>query len=375
MDGEEIDYKIEHIPIDDVDPLTIWSRNPSEAYIKCLADDIAETGLTHLPLVREKNGHRQLVTGHCRRLALKKLGWETFPCRNCGPMDDETAFKIHLSENAVRKDLNPIEEAETLRKIKEELRCPIGELTNKLPKKYESSTIHDRLVLLNLDGPIQREIASGELPATVGVELARCTTKFNRWDEQQQIFKKALKHSLNRDSVRGLVRAVLSDTYATIPAEIKAAMFNDPFVTAEHISILFLRPEDSDKPSRAACCGMWNEDKIRIIDAVGKMRMSPEEMIEYAEDLLEKRDSKKRVPTEQPPQNIQVLFELEEAADKVRRKAGEVLAFPDVAGERSGRIRKCIELLDRACRQLEKMLAAEETPSEEKERADHAGAR
>lgn len=375
MDTEEPEYTIVHIPIDDVDPLPIWSRTLSEAHIQSLADDIAENGLTHLPLVREKDGRWQLVVGHCRRSALKKLGWETFPCRNAGPMDDERAFKIHLSENAMRKDLNPIEEAQTLRKIKDELKCPIEQLTNKLPKKYEPSTIHDRLVLLNLVQAMQTEIASGRLAASIGVELARCTTKFNKWDEQQQIFKKAVTHGLNRDSVRGLVKVVLSDRYAVIPAEIKAAMFNDPFVTAEHVSILFLRPEDGDKPSRAACRGMRSEDKVRVVDAVSKERMSPEKMIEYAQKILEKTDSKKQGRKELPAEDMRVLYELEQAADRVREKVEQAIALFNGTGTHAGMIHECLRLLDRTRRQLKKMLPAEEIQSQGEEQAENENER
>lgn len=87
--------------------------------VEFLAQDIAKNGLMQpiviRPMVKDKFKYR-VVAGFSRFMALRVLRWKEVPSviRNC--TDEEAAF-MNLSENLVRKDLNFMQEAESVRKI------------------------------------------------------------------------------------------------------------------------------------------------------------------------------------------------------------------------------------------------------------------
>lgn len=360
MSAEQPEYKIENISLDKIDPLPIWSRMPSEEYIASLAESIQQNGLINPPSVREVNSAHQCIAGYCRTLALRRLGRETVPCKNYGALDDETAFRIHLSENSDRKDLNPIEEAETFRKLKDHFNCTIEELEEKIPQRYSKSTIQERLMLLELDEDIKAQVASGNLPANVGLHLARCARKFDRSEEQRRIYKKACGHNLRRDEVKALVDIVVSDRYATIPGEIRSKMFDDPLITAAHVTTVLNLPEHVAGDLKNASQALRKEDKIRIIEQASKKKLSVEKMIGYVEDWLETRAWKKAHPKKGVAKDLEIVQELEEAVGTAHQKARQVTQFEKLNGEHAGRIRQCIDLLGKTRGELEKTFAADQ---------------
>lgn len=83
--------------------------------------------------------------------------------------DDRAAAAIALVENLLRRDLNPIEEARALRRLREEFGLTQEQLAETLG--ISQSAISRALGLLNLDPVVQAQIEDGSLEAGHGKAL------------------------------------------------------------------------------------------------------------------------------------------------------------------------------------------------------------
>lgn len=88
------------------------------ASVRSLAKSIGESGLQNPIFVVRRANRFQLVAGHRRFLAVKWfVNWKDIPCRILDNMDPQTLQVINFVENLERKDLNIVEEADTLPKL------------------------------------------------------------------------------------------------------------------------------------------------------------------------------------------------------------------------------------------------------------------
>lgn len=127
--GEIMEIPMEQI----IEPTTDVRRWIPQEHIDSLAASLAAVGLIHEIVVVPRNGMYEIVSGHCRFLAAKKLGWETIRAKviEAGEVDREFT-KLH--ENMFRADLSPVEKAEFLAKIKDRYRLTDNEIAMWLGK-------------------------------------------------------------------------------------------------------------------------------------------------------------------------------------------------------------------------------------------------
>src|SRR5438309_2847915 len=79
--------------------------------LKELADSIREQGIVQPLIVRERNGHLELIAGERRWRAAQMAGLSDVPVM-VREADDRTVLELALIENLQRENLNPIEEAQ-----------------------------------------------------------------------------------------------------------------------------------------------------------------------------------------------------------------------------------------------------------------------
>ncbi len=110
--AEEVDPDVRRIG---VEQLASNPRNPRRRLddIDELAESIRTHGLLQPLVVRPIQDHMEVVAGHRRLEAVRRLGWATVPCV-VRDEDTETAYILTLVENLQRKDLTPGEEAQAL---------------------------------------------------------------------------------------------------------------------------------------------------------------------------------------------------------------------------------------------------------------------
>lgn len=113
----------ELISLDLIDPNPFQPRLAEDAEtIGKLADNIERNGLLQIPSARQVDGRYQLAFGHTRKAAydlLNKRGdlnrWDEMPL-NIVDLNDLQMFEAAVSENIQRRDLNPMEVAQAMKR-------------------------------------------------------------------------------------------------------------------------------------------------------------------------------------------------------------------------------------------------------------------
>lgn len=113
------DNKIVYLRIDDIMPNRFQPREVfDETGLEELADSIKEHGVIQPIIVRQVGNKYELIAGERRTKASALAGLTTIPAiiKN---MDDRESAKVSLLENLQRRNLTPIEEARTYKRILE----------------------------------------------------------------------------------------------------------------------------------------------------------------------------------------------------------------------------------------------------------------
>jgi len=151
----EIEVQEDHNPRTTID----------ERQLEELTASIRQRGILQpLLLRRGPDSNRVLVAGHRRLAAARAAGLASVPALI---RDSDQALEDALSENIVRQDLDPIEEARALKRT-------LGKHSQKaLAAKLGKSPgyIRERLRLLSLPEEVQQAVAAGELPLSAAPRL------------------------------------------------------------------------------------------------------------------------------------------------------------------------------------------------------------
>jgi len=159
---DESPNEIQEIPLELIKPDPDQPRkNFDEDEIKELAASIESVGLQSPILVRPfGNGTYQIVYGERRYRAFILLGKVTIPCivKN---VDDREKIHIQLIENLARVDLNPIEEACTIKRLISDVGYTHDKIAKMLGKSR--SYVSNKLRLLNSPETLQAALEKGVL--------------------------------------------------------------------------------------------------------------------------------------------------------------------------------------------------------------------
>ena len=125
-----------------------------------LKASIKEKGILQPIIVRENNGSYEVIAGERRLRAAQALNLEEVPVviKN---VSDEEALVLALVENLQREDLNPIEEAESYKKLIENFNYTHDTVAQSIGK--DRSTITNLIRLLKLPPEIQQDIFKGKI--------------------------------------------------------------------------------------------------------------------------------------------------------------------------------------------------------------------
>jgi ParB/RepB/Spo0J family partition protein len=145
-----------------------------------LADSIRSLGILEPVVVRPRQDdwdsrsnrvrvRYDIVAGERRWRAAKMAGLTTVPAIVRDRMSDHDAFVLSMVENVLRKDMNPIEEADGYQKLLDD-GLTVDELATRLGKK--AAAIRSALTLRALEPGIRELVAKGHLTAWDGSRLA-----------------------------------------------------------------------------------------------------------------------------------------------------------------------------------------------------------
>ncbi len=162
------------LPIGEIEPDRNQPRtNFDEAALSELADSIREYGVLQPLLVRPmSDGSYRIVAGERRWRAAREAGLTELPVVIKALSDGEAAA-IALIENLQREDLNPIEEAEGIKRLMDEYGFTQEQAAEKLSKSRPA--VANVLRLLQLPEDVRKlvrdgALSSGHARALLGLE-------------------------------------------------------------------------------------------------------------------------------------------------------------------------------------------------------------
>lgn len=163
-----------------VSDITPDPDNPREDVgdVSELANSMAAAGLLQPIVVRrhtdEQGKTRHLVVaGHRRLAAAQLLGWKTAQVIVRADMRPDAVLAAMLIENGQRTDLDPIEEARALRKLKAQMGEGAKDADVARRVGRPQSHVASRMILLSLPIEEQEEIRTGAMTLTEGRARAR----------------------------------------------------------------------------------------------------------------------------------------------------------------------------------------------------------
>ena len=178
----------------DLDKLKAREDQPRKKFdddsLEELATSIKADGVIQPIVVRKVGDKYEIIAGERRFRASKLAGLEKVPIvvKN---VSDRKARELALVENIQREDLNPIEEAISLKTLMEEYKLTQQELSDIVGKSR--SYIANNLRLLNLSDYIKDYLIRGELSPSQGRTLLSLETE----EERKKYLDKLLVKEVN----------------------------------------------------------------------------------------------------------------------------------------------------------------------------------
>jgi len=139
-----------------------------------LSESMKEVGLIQAILITPVKERYEVVVGHRRYLAAKKLRWKTIKAEVKDLPRNEVAI-LRATENLQREGLSPIEEAA----IYNDLYTERGFTMNMIAEKMGRSAhlVKSRMDLLRMDPEVQKAIHSGKIQVGVAKIISRIGDK------------------------------------------------------------------------------------------------------------------------------------------------------------------------------------------------------
>ncbi len=189
--GEEVDIRqIKYIDREKISanpwqPRTHFDREE----LSELAESIKQHGILQPLIVSQEGSSYQLIAGERRLKAAELLGLNEVPVI-IRQATDRDKLELSIVENIQRRDLNPLETANSYKRLMEEFGLSVEEVAKEVGKHV--STVTNFLRLMKLPIIVKESLARGDITFSHAKIILSYPTK----DEQVKIFKTILKNDL-----------------------------------------------------------------------------------------------------------------------------------------------------------------------------------
>jgi len=157
--------------------------------IRELAVSIKEIGLLS-PVLLSRSGERyEIVFGHRRYLACRRIGMEKITARVVEYTQQQISI-ARVTENLQREDLTPIEEGSSYSRIINDLEMSITEVAKKTGKS--AGIIKRRINLLRMPGTFKLALHARKISIGVAEELWSCADEAHR----EYLLEMAVEHGI-----------------------------------------------------------------------------------------------------------------------------------------------------------------------------------
>ena len=188
--NQTINREIMEISIEDIVPNRFQPRLTFDTEaLNELANSIREHGIIQPLVVRRLNDKYEIIAGERRYKASTLIGMKKVPCIVMDLSDNESA-EVAVIENIQRKEMSPLEEAKSFKKILDKGYLTQEELAKRMGKSQ--SSIANKLRLLNLDEVVQDAILDGK----ISERHARSLLKIENKQEQRNILAEIINNRL-----------------------------------------------------------------------------------------------------------------------------------------------------------------------------------
>lgn len=267
MSYNESDLEYEGILEIDINKIEANKNQPrkyfDEESLLELSESIKNYGMIQPIVVRRINDYYELIAGERRFRAAKIAGLKKLPAI-IKDFDKSTAFEVALIENIQRKDLNPIEEAESFYKLQTEFGFSQEEIAEKVGKSR--SAIANAIRLLNLDSRVlnfvrENKLSGGHAKALLSIsdgnmqfELAERVIEEDFSVRETEKIVKSLQQKQNTEMIEQKPQNTIqfdTTTYRSIENDLKGLFATKVKVKAQKnkgkIEIEYYSDDDLDR--------------------------------------------------------------------------------------------------------------------------------
>lgn len=187
---------VRRIGIQLIDPPVDVARDEiGESDLEELVVSIRSQGILQPLLLRIMDERFEVVAGHRRFLAAKRVGLDEVPAF-CKVMSDEECLLIRATENLQRKDLTPVEEGKQYWRLMERCRMTIDKISKIVGKS--PGVIKRRIDLLRMPETFQRALHQAQINVSVAEELWACPDEGYR----DYLLQMAIEHGVTKEVAR-----------------------------------------------------------------------------------------------------------------------------------------------------------------------------
>ena len=200
-----MEKEIFEISLDDIIPNRFQPRlSFDEDALNELAKSIRQHGIIQ-PLVLRKVGNKyEIIAGERRYKAAYIAGLTKVPAVIIDLNDNESA-EVAIVENIQRKNLSPIEEAKSYKKLLDRGYLTQEELASRMGKTQGS--ISNKLRLLNLSTDVQDALLNNQ----ISERHARSLLKLENEDDQVEVLNRIIKQRMNVRDTDNLINSIIND--------------------------------------------------------------------------------------------------------------------------------------------------------------------
>ena len=219
MDKEK---EIIQVSLDDIIPNRFQPRlSFDEQGLNELAESIKQHGIIQ-PLVLRKIGDKyEIIAGERRYKASYIAGLSEVPAVIINLNDNESA-EVAIVENIQRKDLSPIEEAKSYKKLLDRGYLTQDQLAGRMGKTQ--ATISNKLRLLNLDDEVQDALLNNKISERHARSLLRLEDK----NDQKEVLHEILENRLNVRDTENLISEKLNNNSFIPVSNLTSKTFDFP---------------------------------------------------------------------------------------------------------------------------------------------------
>ena len=277
---EEKNVKL--ISIEEIVPNRFQPRQIfGEKELNELADSIKEHGIIQPLIVRPLGDKYEIIAGERRYKASYIAGLTKVPAIIIDLNDNESA-EVAIVENIQRKNLSPIEEAKSYKKLLDRGYLTQDELASRMGKTQGS--ISNKLRLLNLSKDVQDALLNNQ----ISERHARSLLKLTNEDEQVEILNRIMNERLNVRETENLINSYINnEEYIPVSniTEIKTEIKTEPSLNFDSF---FDKPKEkviNNVPMES----LRNINEEREIETINDEPIMIEENDESKRDILQEK--------------------------------------------------------------------------------------